>query len=196
MKSLSLRFAATFVAIIVLLAAYDAWHSPRGRAPSTHDDHAFGPARLPAPAVRAESAAVDGDDGATHAMLAALPQANAILAGDIAATTGVRVALTECYYTQGRWPDTPASCGIDPAAYRGQLLERVRIEADGRYVAVLRAGHGLPAGEIRFTPTSSGTALRWECSTPSYPDIARVLPACRYEPRASASLATPARTGS
>lgn len=212
MKSLLLQFAITFVAIVAALAAYDAWHAWRERGQraalieqakreataivTESTAQALERGRRQAAAIAEESRRAIEDNNARSEALASQQQARAILAGDIAVTSGVRVALTECYYSQGQWPDDPARCGIDPAAYKGHLLDRVRVEAGGRYVAVLHAGYGLPAGEIRFAPASNGTIVQWDCNTPSYPDIERVLPTCRYAPRASTTVATPARTGS
>lgn len=211
MKSLLLQFAVTFVAIIAALAAYDAWHSwrERGQRPALVEQarreanaivsestaQALEQGRRQAAAIAEESRKTIEDNNARSEALAEQQQARAILAGDIAVTAGVRVALTECYQTEGRWPDEPARCGIDPAAYRGHLLDRVRIEAGGRYVAVLHAGYGLPAGEIRFTPTTTGATVQWNCSTSSYPGIERMLLTCRYEPYAGAAVATPADAG-
>ena len=212
MKSLLLQFAITFVAIVAALVAYDAWHSWREQVQrpalveqarreanaivSESTAQALEQGRRQAAEIAEQSRKAIEENNARSEAFAAQQQARAILAGDIGATAGVRVALVECYQTEGRWPDDPARCGIDPAAYKGHLLERVRVEAGGRYVAVLHAGYGLPAGEIRFTPTATGAVVQWNCSTSSYPEIERVLPTCRYEPDAAASVATPADTGS
>jgi hypothetical protein len=124
------------------------------------------------------------DDNHAHAeQLAAADRARAVLASELALTSGLRVALTECYHNFGEWSADPATrCGIDPAAYHGRLLEQVRLEADGAFVASLRAGFGLAAGEIRFTPDATGANVLWNCSTRSYADIASVVPACSYAP--------------
>ncbi|MBA8889367.1 hypothetical protein FHW12_003610 [Dokdonella fugitiva] len=212
MKSLLMQFAITFVAIVAALVAYDAWHSWREQVQrpalveqakreanaivSESTAQALEQGRRQAAEIAQQSRKAIEENNARSEAFAAQQQARAILAGDIGATAGVRVALVECYQTEGRWPDDPARCGIDPSAYKGHLLDRVRVEAGGRYVAVLHAGYGLPAGEIRFTPTATGAVVQWNCSTPSYPEIERVLPTCRYEPRAAATVATPTGTGS
>lgn len=214
MKSLLLQFAVTFVAIVAALVAYDAWHSWREQEQrpalveqarreasaivSESTAQALEQGRRQAARIAEESRKAIEDNAARSEAFAAQQQARAILAGDIGATAGVRVALVECYQTEGRWPDDPARCGIDPAAYKGHLLDRLRVEAGGRYVAVLHAGYGLPAGEIGFTPTATGATVQWGCTTASYPEIERTLPTCRYEPRAASpvGVSTPTDPGS
>ncbi|GAA0722768.1 hypothetical protein [Dokdonella soli] len=216
MKSLLLQFAVTVAALFVALMLYDAYHAYRQHqeAPALAADakrqaalivdetarQALEASRKQAEAIAEESrrqaeAIAEENRKAIEANrarseeLAAANSARAVLAGDLARAAAVRVALTECYNSMGAWPADMTQCGIDAAGYKGHLLDEVRLESGGRYVLVLHAGYGVPAGEVRFTPSATGASILWNCATESYAEIARIIPTCRYEGNGAAPAA-------
>ena len=206
MKSWMLQFLLMVLAFFVALVLYDGYRALRlhDASETVIEDtrkQAVQIAQVTEQALeasQAKSAAIAQaarqaiDDNHAHAeQLAAADNARAVLASELGLLGGLRVALAECYANFGEWSTDPARCGIDPAAYHGRLLDQVSLLADGAFVARFRAGFGLPAGEIRFTPDANGAGIQWNCSTASYADIARVLPTCRYAPESAAKIASP-----
>ncbi len=105
-------------------------------------------------------------------------RARAVFINDFAMTTALKVAMSECYLSNGAWPMD--GCGIDPDDLRGKLLERVSIEAGGAYLLHFKAGFGLPEISVRMQGEANSVGVRWQCSSPDYPGIARLLPDCDY----------------
>ena len=206
MKTWSLQFLSTALAFFVALLLYDGYRAWRlhDASETVIKDTREQAARIAQDAEQAlaaseaKSAAIARaarqaiDDTRAHAeQLNEADNARAVLAGELMLLSGLRVALAECHANFGEWSDDPARCGIDPAAYHGRLLDQVSLQANGAFVARFRAGFGLPAGEIRFTPEASGAGIQWDCSTASYADIARILPTCRHIPATGAEIAPP-----
>ncbi len=104
--------------------------------------------------------------------------ARAVFISEFAMTTALKVAMSECYLSNGAWPMD--GCGIDPDDLRGNLLERVSIEAGGAYLLHFTAGLGLPEITVRMQGEANSVGVRWHCSSPDYPGIARLLPDCDY----------------
>ena len=206
MKSWLLQFLLMVLALFVALVLYDGYRALRlhDASETVIEDTRQQAARIALVTEQAleashtksialaQAARQAIDDNHAHAeQLAAADNARAVLASELVLLGGLRVALAECYANFGEWSTDPARCGIDPAAYHGRLLDQVSLQPAGAFVARFRAGFGLPAGEIRFTPDASATGIQWDCSTASYADIGRVIPTCRYEVEADAKVAIP-----
>ena len=204
MKAWALQFLSTALAFFVALLLYDGYRAWRLHdvSEAVIEDTRAQAARIAQATEQAletseaKSAAIAQaarqaiDDNRAHAeQLNQADNARAVLASELALLSGLRVALAECHANFGEWSADPARCGIDPAAYHGRLLDQVSLQPDGAFVARFRAGFGLPAGEIRFTPQVSGISIQWDCATPSYADIARIVPTCRHVPATGAEIA-------
>lgn len=101
-------------------------------------------------------------------------------------SSATKVALTEFAMTQGRWPGDGAELGIGLSeAVDGHLLKRMRIRGPRIEFDFLASGSFPGATVVLEAPAQSlqsPTGIRWDCSSPDYADIGRVLAGCRYRP--------------
>ena len=179
MRHYLVQFLVVFLGVAGALVAYDYWRAMRLKGTTSE---VLATAESDAAALAAKTEAALADSRERQDAYVAERRSRALLAAELSRTSMLRVMLTECYFTNGVWPDDPSACGIEPGDFRGELLERVSIEPGGVYVAHLRAGHGVEAGTVRFAPDVSGATPTWTCSTPSYREIQQIIPECRYAP--------------
>lgn len=173
------RWLATMSAVLVgavaALVLFDAWQAARlaRGAQAVVQDTA---GRAAAIAQDAEQALAQIEDRSERMQRAA--HERALFAAEVALTSGLRVALAECWMNWGEWRID--RCGIATDDYRGRLLQRVTVAPDGAFVLTFGPALDVAAGELRFQPAASAVGVRWDCSTADYPAIARVLPGCEY----------------
>jgi hypothetical protein len=170
MESWLKTMTAACVGCLLALLLFEAYksHSP---APASVP----APAPVPAPVVAAPAAA---PASAERERLD--EQARALIARELGMTSGARTQLTECYVNYGEW--RVQDCGVRGEDYQGELLSGIKVEPDGTIVAQFRAAYGAAAGEIRLTPQTTGANVVWRCTSPSYPDVARIVANCSYTP--------------
>jgi hypothetical protein len=112
-------------------------------------------------------------------------RARAVFINDFALTTVLKVAMSDCYLSNGVWPLD--GCGVDPDDLRGKLLERVSFEPDGVYLLHFKADLGLPEITVRMQGKGNSAGVRWHCSSADYAGISRLLADCEYLGDAEAS---------
>jgi hypothetical protein len=105
-------------------------------------------------------------------------RARAVFVNDFALTTTLKVAMSECYLSNGVWPLD--GCGVNPDDLRGKLLDRVSFEPDGVYLLHFKADLGLPEITVRMQGSANSVGVRWQCSSADYAGISRLLPDCEY----------------
>jgi hypothetical protein len=166
---------AVLVGAVAALMLFDAWQAAR-LAPT---------AQAVVEATAARTAAITRDAGQALAevegraeQMHLQAQERALFAGEVALTSGLRMALAECYMNWGEWRID--QCGIAPDDYRGRLLEHVTLQPGGAFELSFGPALGVAAGRLRFQPAVSAVGVRWDCSTGDYPSIAGVLPGCVY----------------
>jgi hypothetical protein len=179
MRQYLLQFVVVFLGVAGALVAYDYWRGMRLKGSS---DAVLATAESKAADIAEKTEAALETSRERQDAWAIERRTRALFAGELARVAPLKTMLTECYFTNGVWPDDPTACGIEPADFRGELLELVRVEPGGVFVAHFRAGHGLEAGTVRFAPEASGAMPRWTCTSPSYRNIAEIVPECRYAP--------------
>lgn len=93
-----------------------------------------------------------------------------------------RVAITESYQTTLQWPATNAEAGLPEASQLfADSLRSLRVGASGVISLVFNEKSGVSGGVIRLIPEANATGrVNWRCETASYPDIAAIVPQCRY----------------
>ena len=93
----------------------------------------------------------------------------------------VRVALSEYYMSNGRWPANAREAGLGtPESFAGGAVARIDVGANG--VVVVALDDTLAQGaRIRLTPAANPRtyAVDWQCSTEGADALRRYLPGCR-----------------
>ncbi|MCB1607564.1 MAG: hypothetical protein KDI71_11365 [Xanthomonadales bacterium] len=104
----------------------------------------------------------------------------AVFASEFGPVTMLRVAMAECYYSDGRWPVD--GCGVHLEDFQGELLQSVQIGEQGRIQMHFGEGLGLPAIDLTLVPVVNTVGIKWRCSSANYPQIRTLLHDCAYEP--------------
>ncbi len=117
---------------------------------------------------------------------AAMPDAaGQAMLGDLAAASGMRVAIVEAYQNLGAMPADNAAAGLpEPRSYRGRSLMSATVR-DGVIELVFDAVSGKDGGRVQLVPDVSridAMGVQWRCETRDYPAIAKAMPACTYVP--------------
>lgn len=90
----------------------------------------------------------------------------------------IKAQVVEFYLQEGVWPNSNAALGLSaPEQYRGRSLRSMQVQDGG----VIRLAYE-ESGEVRLRPQAdvAGNRISWQCLTGSYPDIASLIPQCRY----------------
>jgi hypothetical protein len=102
------------------------------------------------------------------------------------ATSTAKLAISEFWISNGLPPADNRSAGIpEPNVFRGETLKRMTVLPGGLLELVFDEKSGVSDGIIRLIPNSTeqfAMGVRWGCTTPSYKDIEKILPACVYKP--------------
>ena len=102
------------------------------------------------------------------------------LANGLMAAANMKTAMTEFYLTEGKWPSGNQEIGMPAAAsFNAQGLKSVGIVPGGR-IKLIVEDRGKPAEVYWNANVNEMGQVRWDCMTPSIPDIARLAPACKY----------------
>jgi hypothetical protein len=173
--------SAVLVGAVAALVLFDAWQAAR-LAPTAQAVVEGTAARTAAITRDASQALEQVEDRAEQLHLQA--QERALFASEVALTSGLRMALAECYMNWGAWRID--QCGIAANDYRGRLLEQVTLQPGGAFELSFGPAFGVAAGQLRFQPDVTAVGVRWDCSTGDYPAIGRVLPGCVYLAEAAA----------
>lgn len=95
----------------------------------------------------------------------------------------LRVAVAESYQTNLQWPTSNADVGMPaPAQLTGQSLQSASIGGKGVVTLKYDAKTGVAGGTIELIPQAAATGVTWRCATSSYPEIAALVPQCRFVP--------------
>jgi hypothetical protein len=93
----------------------------------------------------------------------------------------LRVAVAESYQTNLQWPTSNADIGMPPPAQlQGQSLQSASVGDQGVVTLHYDAKTGVVGGMIRLIPQAAPSGVTWRCETSSYPDIAVLVPQCRF----------------
>ncbi len=90
----------------------------------------------------------------------------------------IKAHVVEFYLAEGVWPISNAALGLPaPDQYRGRSLRSMQVQ-DGGEIRLAYAENG----EVRLQPKAdvAGSRITWQCLSSSYPDIATLIPQCRY----------------
>ncbi len=105
------------------------------------------------------------------------------LAEGLQIAQAARVAIAETYQTSLQWPTSNADAGLPaPERMKGDSLQGLQIGGGGVITLTYDEKSGAAGGTIRLLPMAHGGAVRWDCVTASYADIADVIPQCIYAP--------------
>ena len=98
----------------------------------------------------------------------------------------VKLQITEFYMTNGRLPSSNAMLGLPPARdYVRNAITGLEVMTGGAIVMRFNGQSGVEGGELRLKPDVSKPhmGIAWQCTTPSFRDIAAWAPDCRYTGR-------------
>jgi len=101
----------------------------------------------------------------------------------VRASSGAKVAFAEYMLSNGKAPKYNTDAGLsEPTEYRGQSLIRLDLLSD-RLVLTYDPKSGVANGRIELiadVARLSSMGISWQCISPSFKDIQRILPGCRY----------------
>ena len=101
----------------------------------------------------------------------------------VRASSSAKVAFAEYMMANGKAPNNNADVGLSaPTEYRGQSLIRLDLRSD-RLVLTYDAKSGVADGRIELiadVARINTMGISWQCISPSFKDIQRILPGCRY----------------
>ncbi|MGN6153558.1 MAG: pilin [Lysobacteraceae bacterium] len=94
--------------------------------------------------------------------------------------TMYRVALTEYYQTNGRWPLDADEAGLpSPAEARGGAVQAVEVDRSGVVTVRLDRRFGRDgAFVLRPTANDATGTIDWHCEVRGAPDLKKTLPRC------------------
>ena len=105
------------------------------------------------------------------------------LAQGLTAASTAKVAITEYYYSNGEPPASNHDVGLAEAEqYKGDSLRNMTISRGGVITLTYDEKTGVDNGKIQLIPdiNSAQAQLNWRCVSPSFANIAIMLPNCRY----------------
>jgi hypothetical protein len=189
------QFLVTLIAVLVggflALLAYDRFivqSRPGGTSPTASETAttAQAPATVavsperPASAASQSPATIPGVEVGAAVPLERVPRNRTELVADaVQRATMFRVALTEYYQTNLRWPQDADEAGLPaPEEMRGGAVRSVGIGPGGTVTIVLDPPF-IAGSRVELTPrvTSSGQ-VEWGCRTQGDPGLADDLPRC------------------
>lgn len=101
----------------------------------------------------------------------------------VRASGSAKLAFAEYMLTNGKAPKYNTDAGLsEPTEYRGQSLIRLDLLSD-RLVLTYDAKSGVADGRIELiadVARINTMGISWQCVSPSFTDIQRILPGCRY----------------
>lgn len=93
-----------------------------------------------------------------------------------------RVAATQHYLEEGRWPASNKAMGMpEPSSFAGGNLRSVGIDGSGRISVVFAAGEGKTETIIQQGADNPSGFMAWKCFSHDIKEIAAILPNCVYE---------------
>jgi hypothetical protein len=93
---------------------------------------------------------------------------------------GVRTAYAEYYSNVGKLPTGNAEIGVQPpGAYQGKSIRRIEVSERGITITYNEQA-GADYGRVIFEPEAVEGNINWKCVSPSFPDIAALIPSCAY----------------
>lgn len=104
----------------------------------------------------------------------------ALIMDAVRRATMYRVALTEYYQTNGRWPQDADEAGLpSPEEARGGAVQAVELDRHG-VVTVRLDGRFGRDGTLVLRPTANGATgtIDWRCEVQGGPDLKKTLPRC------------------
>lgn len=106
----------------------------------------------------------------------------AYLAEGLALATSVKHQIAYFYAENGRFPSSNKELGLPgPEQFLGQSLTKLAISDGGVIAITFNELSGVKGGIIRLLPDAGNPAiLQWRCETPSYKNIGKWAPQCKY----------------
>ncbi len=123
------------------------------------------------------------DAKATFDAQAALMSESAMMGDAITRGAMFKVALTEYYQTEGKWPKDNAALGLaKPDSYAGGAVTAIGIGAQGVVHIALNDKFGTGAA-IKLVPVANTQTvqLNWHCETENSEKLATTLTACNKQ---------------
>lgn len=93
-----------------------------------------------------------------------------------------RVRVMNSYDGKGQWPSSNEESGLPPSsAFASDSVSGLAVSEGGVITVTFNEKSGVTDGKLRLTP-HVGMDTRWECTTPSFKEIATWAPQCRFDP--------------
>ena len=122
---------------------------------------------------------VDGAKASMDAQVQAMDRRE-LVSDAVRRATMYRVALTEYYQTNGRWPQDADEAGLpSPDEMRGGAVRSVTVGTQGRVIIALDDTFA-PGSTIVLAPQANASGiLDWQCEVKGDPSLAQSLPRCK-----------------
>lgn len=100
----------------------------------------------------------------------------------IAASSSVKLHITEYYQMNGSFPSSNQEIDLPPSEkFTGQSLIRLQVSDGGIITLNYDEKSGVKNGIIKLIPSiDSVTGIKWKCITPSFKNISLSIPTCEY----------------
>ena len=97
----------------------------------------------------------------------------------IAQTQSYKVALTESFMSNGKWPVEASDAGLPNNAKAGGAVRNIAVGERGT-ITVTFDGNFAEGALLRLVPQADSDTyqVRWQCTTSGDPDLKRYLPDC------------------
>jgi type IV pilus assembly protein PilA len=103
------------------------------------------------------------------------------LVGGLQAAAGVKVAMTEFFLTEGKWPSSNQEFGLPAAGSQEKGMQSVTVLPGGKIrVANTDVAHKAEFVMLSASVNAAGQ-VTWICTTSNIPDIAQFVSGCAYQ---------------
>jgi len=98
------------------------------------------------------------------------------------AAASVKVAVTEYFMSEGRWPDSNSAFGgAAPESYRANALQSIAVAPAGKIRMVFSSEGGKKEHIWLYATANAAGQVTWRCIAPDIPDINKLIPTCVHQ---------------
>lgn len=108
----------------------------------------------------------------------------AYISAGLSFASGIKHQVIFYYEDQGRWPSSNEHIGLPPAdQFRNESISGLAISEGGIITIKFTEKSGVKDGLIILTPDTGKPhmGITWVCTTPSFKDIATLIPPCKFQ---------------
>ena len=188
MKQLLMSLLGTLLGVLLALALYDHYVlQPRAaeQANAVTSDLADTVRQAQAISAEVDASVKRSVDSAREALDAQASDQNKrrMASGAIAQTQRYKVALTEAFIANGKWPTHPAEAGLPPhSTDAGGAVRDIVVSEQGKVSVLFNESFARDA-RFELVPSADKDSFQvsWRCLTSGDPDLQRYFPQCTWQ---------------